>query len=98
MERLRPQAHLQFREGSLYTGCPVEDAPILIGGRHGNIRAPGATVSRQQARIYRAEGRVWIEDLGGDGVWVNGLKVERAPLANRDQIQVGRLELQFWEG
>jgi len=77
---------------------PIPLQTGTIGGRHSSIRVPGATLSRQQARIYRADGRVWIEDLGGDGVWVNGAKVERSPLANRDRIQVGSLELQFWEG
>jgi pSer/pThr/pTyr-binding forkhead associated (FHA) protein len=91
-------ARLQYRDGARYEGCEVTDAAIIIGGRSSQIRVPGATVSRQQARVFRDGGTVWIEDLGGDGVWVNGTKVDRVRLANRDKLKVGGLELEFWEG
>lgn len=91
-------ARLQWRDGARYLGCDVADAPIVIGGRHGDIRVPGVTVSRRHARIFRDEGRVWVEDLSGGGVSVNGTRVDRARLANRDRIHVGSLELPFWEG
>jgi pSer/pThr/pTyr-binding forkhead associated (FHA) protein len=91
-------ARVQWRDGARYLGCAVTDSPIVIGGRDGDVRVPGATVSRRQARIFRQEGTVWIEDLGGDGVWVNGVKVDRVQLANRDKLQVGALDLRFWEG
>jgi len=84
-------ARIQWRDGARHLGCPVTDSLIIIGGRHGHIRVPDATVSRQQARIFRESGAVW-------GVWVNGVKVERAQLLNRDEVQVGALDLQFWEG
>ncbi len=91
-------ARLQYRDGARYLGCEVTDSPILLGGRHSQIRVPGATVSRQQARVFRESGTVWVEDLGGDGLWVNGMRVERVRLANRDKLKVGGLELEFWEG
>lgn len=91
-------ARLQYRDGARYLGCDVADSPIVIGGRHGQIRVRGATVSRQLARVFREGGTVWVEDLGGDGILLNGLRVERVRLANRDKLVVGGLELEFWEG
>lgn len=57
----------------------------------------GATVTRHHARLYRADGRIWVEDLGGDGVWVNGVQVQSRALANRDKVQIGELALEFFE-
>ena len=98
MESRRGEARLQYRQGARYLGCAIADTSVIIGGRDADIRVPGTTITRRHARIYRVEGRVWIEDLGGDGVWVNGEKVARAQLNNPDKLLVGGLELQFWEG
>jgi pSer/pThr/pTyr-binding forkhead associated (FHA) protein len=59
---------------------------------------PGSTVSRRHARIFREDAGVWIEALGGDEVRVNGEAVRRVRLTNRDHIQVGALEVEFFEG
>jgi pSer/pThr/pTyr-binding forkhead associated (FHA) protein len=43
-------------------------------------------------------GRYWIEGLaGGEGVRVNGIPTERAALNNRDKVQIGGLEIEFFE-
>ena len=34
---------------------------------------------------------------GGEGVRVNGIPVQRAQLRNRDRIQIGSLEIEFFE-
>lgn len=90
-------ARVQFFDGRQYRGVVLGDDPVVVGGRAAEIRVPGATVTRHHARFFREGGRVWIEDLGGDGVWVNGAKIDRCALANRDQVQVGTLAMQFWE-
>lgn len=92
-------AHVQFFDfdGKRGGACPLGDEPVFVGGRAAQIRVPKATVSRRHARFFRDGGRVWIEDLGGDGVWVNGKKIERCALANRDEVQVGALAMRFWE-
>ena len=74
------------------------DEPTIIGGRTAAIQVPRATVTRRHARVYRDGGRFWVEDLGGDGVWINGTQTERSQLANRDRVRVGTLELEYWEG
>ncbi len=61
---------------------------------------PGATVSRRHARIWRAEGRYWIEDLASvNGTLVNGRRLlpPRTPQAlhDGDRVQIGEVSLLF---
>lgn len=51
-------------------------------------------VSRLHCRFSLDDGnRLAIEDLGStNGTWVNGRKVERAPLLAGDRVKVGRVE------
>ncbi len=61
---------------------------------------PRVTVSRQHARIWRAEGRYWIEDLASvNGTLVNGRRLlpPRTPQALRDgdRVQMGEVALLF---
>jgi pSer/pThr/pTyr-binding forkhead associated (FHA) protein len=51
-------------------------------------------VSRLHCRFSLDTGdRLDVEDLGStNGTWVNGRKVERAPLRDGDTIKVGRVE------
>ncbi len=52
--------------------------------------------SRQHARIVLAGGRFILEDLGSaNGTSVNGVKVEKHVLADRDEIQIGDAKLTF---
>jgi serine/threonine-protein kinase len=52
--------------------------------------------SRQHARIVLAGGRFILEDLGSaNGTSVNGVKVEKHVLANKDEIQIGDARLTF---
>ena len=53
-----------------------------------------ALVSRLHCRFVLYDGnRLDVEDLGStNGTWVNGRKVEKAPLAPGDTIKVGRVE------
>jgi pSer/pThr/pTyr-binding forkhead associated (FHA) protein len=52
-----------------------------------------ALVSRLHCRFTFADDRLDVEDLGStNGTWVNGKKVEKAPLTPGDTIQIGRLE------
>jgi len=90
-------AQLQFFDGRAHRALLLGDEPVLIGGRTAAIRVPGATVTHQHARVYRDGAGYWVADLGGDGVWVNGRKVERHSLANRDKVQVGALALEYFE-
>ncbi|MBP1635064.1 MAG: transporter ATP-binding/permease protein [Acidobacteria bacterium] len=52
-------------------------------------------VSRLHCRFSAgAAGELEVEDLGStNGTWVNGQRVERAPLAPGDRVRVGELVL-----
>jgi pSer/pThr/pTyr-binding forkhead associated (FHA) protein len=53
-----------------------------------------ALVSRLHCRLTLDDrGRLDVEDLGStNGTWVNGRKVERAPLVAGDTMKIGRVE------
>lgn len=53
-----------------------------------------ALVSRLHCRFVLDErDRLDVEDLGStNGTWVNGRKVEKAPLTEGDKIKIGRVE------
>jgi pSer/pThr/pTyr-binding forkhead associated (FHA) protein len=92
------RAQVQYFDGRAWRVLLLGDEPTMIGGRSGAIRVEGSTVTRRHARIYLEASRFWIEDLGGDGVYVNGVKTERCALTNRDKVQVGSLALDYFEG
>ncbi len=90
------RARIQYFDGRSHQVVPLHD-DLTVGGRSSAIRVEGSTVTRQHARIFQERGRFWVEDLGGDGVWVNGSRVRRAALANRDKLRIGRLQLEYFE-
>lgn len=53
-------------------------------------------VSQLHARVFRRDGRVYVEDLGStNGTYLNAKKVVApAPLARGDRLQVGRTVLE----
>jgi two-component system cell cycle response regulator len=65
---------------------------ITIGRSHkATMQVKGDGVSRLHARIFRADGATYVEDLGStNGTLVNGVKLERPTVLNDgDKIQVG---------
>src|SRR5262249_11271640 len=51
---------------------------------------PALEISRSHARIWQRDGSYFIEDLGSsNGTFLNGERVSRAALAERDVIHVG---------
>jgi len=80
------------------TGLPLGDEPVVVGGRGSPVKVEGATVTRKHAQFVMEAGRYWVEELGGDGVCVNGAPVSgRVRLKNRDKIKIGTLEIEFFE-
>ena len=55
------------------------------------VRIDDVGISRRHARVRRQKaGAVLIEDLGStNGVYVNGERMDRGPLASGDQLQIG---------
>ena len=70
----------------------VTQLPFLIGrGEAGNhLPLPDPRVSRLCAALVEDAGEFWIEDRGHRlGVFVNGKKIDRKPLEDRDVISFG---------
>jgi pSer/pThr/pTyr-binding forkhead associated (FHA) protein len=57
------------------------------------------TVSRAHAALEVAPHEVSVIDAGSlNGVYVNGVSVDRAVLRNGDQVQIGRFQMVFLSG
>lgn len=79
------------------TVLPLTEAEYLIGrGRENQIQLADLGVSGRHARIYRgAEGYV-IEDLKSrNGTWVNGARIEVAPLGDGDLLRLGATDMKY---
>ena len=56
-------------------------------------------VSRKHARIFYVNEEYKIEDMGStNGIYVNGIKVEKCSLRNQDLIEIGGVKIIFNEG
>ena len=57
------------------------------------------TVSREHALLEADGDEVTVSDAGSlNGVYVNGVTVDRAVLRNGDQLQIGRFQMVFLSG
>lgn len=78
------------------------DKDVITCGRHpgSDIFLDDVTVSRKHAEIRRDDGAFQIADSGSlNGTFVNRNRVDVAPLANGDEIQIGKFKLViFTEG
>ena len=62
------------------------------------IQLPVENVSRKHARIIYRNEEYQIEDLGStNGVYVNGIKVEKCILREHDMIEIGGVKILFVE-
>lgn len=76
----------------------MEATALRIGrGADNDLALRNDSISRHHAEIHRArDGTFSITDLGaGNGVLVNGRKVERATLEHEDVIELGEVRLRF---
>jgi FHA domain-containing protein len=65
---------------------------VTVGRAAGcGIALPDTTVSQLHARVFRRDGRLYVEDLGStNGTYVNRVKVSApVPLNRGDRLQVG---------
>jgi hypothetical protein len=106
---LRPDAPVHMAWLVYLDGPRAGDAirvdPDTVIGREpqaqgGGIVLVDAAVSSVHARLIQDadSGRFVIHDLGStNGTLVNGLRVNRQPLADKDRLRLGRTELAFIE-
>jgi len=74
--------------------------PVETIGREGSLKLVSATVSRSHARVWTADGQVFIEDAGSvNGTMVNGrLLTGQLPLADGDHVRFGEVQVVFHVG
>src|SRR5256885_15833175 len=72
---------------------------VTTDGRRLAVELPDLWVSSRHARLNRVLGAWGIEDCKSrNGTLVNGVPVERSPLADGDLIELGQSFLIFREG
>jgi serine/threonine-protein kinase len=67
-------------------------------GRSSDCRicVPDGRLSRRHARIFRRDGRFWLEDAESlNGTWLNGRRVQSAALDHGDRIWAGGVFFRF---
>jgi pSer/pThr/pTyr-binding forkhead associated (FHA) protein len=75
------------------SGAAVElSDPDMVVGRHSgaDLRLPLPDVSRRHCRFSFREGQWWLYDLNSlNGVFVNGERIEHAPVRPGDTVRIG---------
>jgi len=75
-----------------------EDDVIIGRSSECNIQIMAGNVSRRHARISYANEEYRIEDLEStNGIYVNGVKVERCVLRKHDVLEIGGIKILFIE-
>jgi hypothetical protein len=102
LERVResivdPGQYLAYAEGDAEHVVALEQEWTRIGrSLAADVRFDDPTVSRRHALIVRGpDGVRVLDDRSLNGVFVNGERVEWSPLADGDEIVVGRHSLRF---
>jgi len=76
---------------------PLTESEYFLGrGRDNHIHLADLGISGHHARLYRGQEGYVIEDLKSrNGTWVNGARVEQAPLVDGDRVRVGASDLRY---
>ncbi len=77
------------------------EAEVVQVGRHpdSDIFLDDITVSRRHAEFVRQGSGYAVRDVGSlNGTYVNRERIEQAPLANGDEVQIGKFKLVFLAG
>ena len=88
----QPGKYLAYEESGRNVVTPLNQEWTRIGrSLAADVRFDDATVSRRHALVVsQAEGVRVLDDRSLNGVYVNGERVEWAPLTDGDEIMIGR--------
>jgi pSer/pThr/pTyr-binding forkhead associated (FHA) protein len=94
-----PGKYLAYEDAGRRIVVPVAREWTRIGrSLAADVRFDDATVSRRHALIVsQADGVRVLDDRSLNGVYVNGRRVEWSPLADGDEIVVGRHTIHFMD-
>ncbi len=95
--QLAPGEYLAIDDGGEVVVVPLTQEVTRIGRAFSaDIRLEAAAVSRRHALVVREGDTSYVlDDRSVNGVWLNGERVERAPLASGDRILIGGIALQY---
>ena len=87
-------------KGQLVAEVPFRGPMLRIGRMKENeVVINNLSVSRFHATLSREDGRFVLRDLGSEnGCWVNGHRVNEAPVGPADSIQIGKHHLELVAG
>jgi pSer/pThr/pTyr-binding forkhead associated (FHA) protein len=77
------------------------DKPVITAGRHpeSDIFLDDITVSRRHVEIISGDAGVVVRDVGSlNGTYVNRERIDEAPLAHGDELQIGKFKLVYVTG
>jgi pSer/pThr/pTyr-binding forkhead associated (FHA) protein len=94
-----PGKYLAYEDAGRRVVAPVSREWTRIGrSLSADIRFDDATVSRRHALVVnQADGVRVLDDRSLNGVFVNGERVDWAPLADGDEIAIGRHTIHFFD-
>ena len=75
------------------------DTDVTRAGRHpdSDIFLDDITVSRRHAEIVKTDAGFAVRDVGSlNGTYLNRERIDEAPLANGDEVQIGKFKLVFF--
>lgn len=79
----------------------ILDDDVVRAGRHpeSEIFLDDITVSRRHAEFVRRDNGYVVRDVGSlNGTYLNRRRIEDEPLANGDEVQIGKFKLVFLAG
>ncbi len=89
---------LVVRQGPKAGSKIALDSPQIQIGRHpeSDIFLDDITVSRRHAEVLREPHGYDVVDVGSlNGTYVNRKRVDRAPLSDGDELQIGKFKLVY---
>jgi pSer/pThr/pTyr-binding forkhead associated (FHA) protein len=94
-----PGKYLAYEESDRHVVVAISREWTRIGrSLAADVRFDDATVSRRHALVVsQAEGVRVLDDRSLNGVYVNGARVEWSPLADGDEVTIGRHTLFFMD-
>jgi pSer/pThr/pTyr-binding forkhead associated (FHA) protein len=94
-----PGKYLAYEESGRHVVVAISREWTRIGrSMAADLRFDDATVSRRHALVVsQAEGVRVLDDRSLNGIYVNGRRVEWSPLADGDEVMIGRHTLFFMD-
>jgi pSer/pThr/pTyr-binding forkhead associated (FHA) protein len=94
-----PGKYLAYEDAGRRVVAPVSREWTRIGrSLSADIRFDDATVSRRHALVVnQADGVRVLDDRSLNGVYVNGNRVDWAPLSDGDEIAIGRHTIHYFD-